>query len=88
MSMLEYKLTASWETEHDTVNGVMTHTFNDHLKVVSNLRAGEIKIIADGAVVRTVDGSKMSVKEYTEFIAEIAVDVAVNALINDLAICN
>lgn len=88
MSMLEYKLTASWETEHDTVKGLMTHTFTDHLKVVSNLRTGEIKIIADGAVVRTVDGSKMSVKEYTEFIAEIASDVAVNALINDLAICN
>ena len=88
MAILEYKLTASWETEHDAANGIMTHTFDARNKVISNLRTGEIKIITNGIMIETViDGSKMSVDEYTEFISEIAIAVAVDALINDPAIC-
>ena len=51
-----------WETNHDTANGIMTHTFNQRVQVVANIKKGEAQLIVDGNIIETYHN--MPVRKY------------------------
>lgn len=59
----------SWETQHDTANGTMTHTFNKLVKVVSNMHTGEAVVMVGDKAVQTY--GNMPVKQYEEMLLEV-----------------
>lgn len=64
-----------WETQFDTANKLMLHTFSERVQVKSNLQSGEVQVIVDGNIVKTCN--KMPVKEYEAFLLGIE-DYAAN----------
>lgn len=62
----------NWNTEFDTANNLMIHTFSDRVKVVANLNTGETKTFRDGEVIdRRTD---MPISDYERFLITIAKD--------------
>lgn len=59
----------SWETQHDTANGTMTHTFNKLVKVVSNMHTGEAVVMVGDQAVQAY--GNMPVKQYEEMLLEV-----------------
>lgn len=62
----------NWNTEFDTANNLMIHTFSDRVKVVANLNTGETKTFRDSEVIdRRTD---MPISNYERFLITIAKD--------------
>lgn len=51
-----------WDTQFDTANNIMHHTFTDRVEVKSNIKNGEILVLVDGHIVNTY--YNMPVKAY------------------------
>lgn len=63
----------TWETEFRTADNLMIHTFSDRVKVVSNIKTGEVKILRDGEVIsRRKD--MLLIMEYEKMLISIAAD--------------
>jgi hypothetical protein len=62
----------SWNTEFDTANNLMIHTFNYRVKVVTNIQTGEIKTFRDDKVIDRQND--MPISDYERFLISIAVD--------------
>lgn len=52
----------NWDTQFDTANNTMTHTFSQRVQVVSNIKNGEASVKIDGNTVNAY--YNMTVKEY------------------------
>lgn len=74
--------TYNWETTFDTRLRLMYHKFNDRFQVVSDLSSGLIRCFRDDQLVSKIDGSRMSVKEYTQFLLRTEREVNLLAEIN------
>lgn len=61
-----------WETEFDTAKDLMIHTFSDRIKVVTNIKTGEVKTLRDGEVIDRLQD--ISISDYEKFLMRIAVD--------------
>lgn len=61
-----------WETEFDTAKDLMIHTFSDRIKVVTNIKTGEVKTLRDGEVIDRLQD--MPISDYEKFLLRIAVD--------------
>lgn len=62
----------NWNTEFNTADNLMIHTFSDRVKVSANLTTGEIKIFRDGEeIVRRTD---MPISDYEKFLIATAKD--------------
>jgi hypothetical protein len=69
------KKTYTWNTEFQTADHTMTHTFSDRVMVVTDFRFQLVKILRDGEVLdqfSIADEKEMSVKGYEEFLVKIA----------------
>lgn len=51
-----------WETQFDTANNVMTHTFSKNVQVVSNIKNGEVLVQVNGKTIEMYNN--MPVKKY------------------------
>lgn len=60
----------NWGTCFDTANDLMIHTFSDRIKVITNLRSGDIKVFRDDEVVNEVNNPSASA--YEEFLLQVA----------------
>lgn len=60
----------NWDTEFDTANDLMIHTFNDRVKVVTNIKTGVVKLMRDGNEVDRRDD--MPISEYEQFLIRTA----------------
>lgn len=54
--------TYNWDTQFNTANNTMTHTFSKHVQAVANIKKGEVLVKVDGNTVNAYYG--MPVKEY------------------------
>lgn len=62
----------NWETEFNTSENLMIHTFSDRVKVMANLNTGEVKTFRDGEEIdRRTD---MPISDYERFLITIAKD--------------
>lgn len=61
-----------WETEFDTAKDLMIHTFSDRIKVVTNIKTGEVKTLRDGEVIDRLQD--MPISDYEKFLLRIAAD--------------
>ncbi len=61
-----------WETEFDTAKDLMKHTFSDRIKVVTNIKTGEVATLRDGIVIDRLQD--MPISEYEKFILRVAAD--------------
>lgn len=52
----------NWETQFDTANNIMHHTFTDRVEVKANIKNGEILVLIDGHIINTY--YNMPVKAY------------------------
>lgn len=52
----------NWDTQFDTANNIMRHTFTDRVEVKSNIKNGEILVLIDGHTVNAY--YNMPVREY------------------------
>ncbi len=62
----------NWETEFDTAKDLMIHTFSDRIKVVANIKTGEVKTLRDGEVIDRLQN--MPISDYEKFLLRIAAD--------------
>lgn len=62
----------NWETEFDTAKDLMMHTFSDRIKVVANIKTGEVKTLRDGEVIDRLQN--MPISDYEKFLLRIAAD--------------
>lgn len=62
----------NWETEFDTAKDLMIHTFSERIKVVANIKTGEVKTLRDGEVIDRLQD--MPISDYEKFLLRIAVD--------------
>lgn len=62
----------SWETAFETAENLMIHTFTDRIKVVSNIKTGNVKVLKDGEIINT--GEYPAIIEYEKFLLKIAED--------------
>lgn len=62
----------NWETEFDTAKDLMIHTFSDRIKVVTNIKTGEVNILRDGEVIDRLQD--MPISDYEKLLLRIAVD--------------
>lgn len=62
----------SWETTFETAENLMIHTFTDRVKVVSNIKTGNVKVLKDGETINT--GEYPAIIEYEKFLLKIAED--------------
>ena len=77
---ITYTLNLNWDTEHDTAKGLMTHTFNGSVKVVTSIKTGKVKVYKHDILVNAFDASSWKLNDYTQFLAGIAGDTAVQQL--------
>jgi hypothetical protein len=77
---ITYTLNLNWETEHDTANGLMTHTFTGSVKVVTSIKTGRVKVYKHDILVNAFDASGWKLNDYTQFLAGLATDIAVKQL--------
>jgi hypothetical protein len=61
-----------WETEFDTAKDLMIHTFSDRIKVVTNIKTGEVKTLRDGEVIDRLQD--MPISDYEKFLLRVAAD--------------
>lgn len=54
--------TYNWDTQFDTANNTMTHTFSKRVQAVANIKNGEVLVKVDGNTVNAYHS--MPVKEY------------------------
>ena len=66
--------TFNWNTEFDTANDLMIHTFSNRVKVCCNIKTGEAKTLRDGEVISRRDDMLMS--EYEQFLIRTAEEAA------------
>lgn len=59
----------SWETQHDTANHTMTHTFTQRVQVVSNTQKGEAVLLVDGKIAETY--GNMPVEDYIALLLDV-----------------
>lgn len=52
----------SWDTQFDTANNIMHHTFTDRVEVKSDIKNGEILVLIDGHIINAY--YNMPVREY------------------------
>ncbi len=65
----------SWETTFNTADNLMTHTFSDRVKVVSNIKTGLVKVLKDGNVINSVNNPAITeITEYGKFLKQVAED--------------
>lgn len=62
-----------WDTEYDEANKMLTHTFSDRVKVITNLKECMTIVYKDGNRIRTIDAD-ISIKSYTNFLLSVADD--------------
>lgn len=62
----------SWNTTFETAGSLMIHTFTDRVKVVSNIKTGNVKVLKDGETINTVENP--AITEYEKFLLKIAED--------------
>lgn len=62
----------SWETTFETADNLMIHTFTDRVKVVSNIKTGNVKVLKDGETINTIENP--AITEYEKFLLKIAED--------------
>lgn len=62
----------SWETTFKTADNLMIHTFTDRVKVVSNIKTGNLKVLKDGETINTIENP--AITEYEKFLLKIAED--------------
>lgn len=62
----------SWETTFETAENLMIHTFTDRVKVVSNIKTGNVKVLKDGEVINSVNNP--AITEYERFLKQVAED--------------
>ena len=62
----------SWETEFRTAENLMIHTFSDRVKVVSNIKTGEIRTMRDGEVINRLED--MLISDYEKMLITVAED--------------
>lgn len=60
----------NWTTVFDTANSLMVHTFSDRIKVITNLKNGDVKVFRDDEIVNEVNNP--SVTAYEEFLLQVA----------------
>lgn len=60
-----------WETEFITSDNLMIHTFSNRVKVATNIKTLEIKILRDGKTINSRNDIT-DIKEYTEFLLQTA----------------
>lgn len=77
---ITYTLNLNWDTEHDTAKGLMTHMFNGSVKVVTSIKTGKVKVYKHDILVNALDASGWKLNDYTQFLAGIAADTAVQQL--------
>lgn len=61
-----------WETEFDTAKDLMIHTFSDRIKVVTNIKTGEVKTLRDGVVIDRLQDRP--ILDYEKFLLRVAAD--------------
>lgn len=61
-NMATQQPTYNWDTQFDTANNTMTHTFSKRVQAVANIKNGEVLVKVDGNTVNAYYG--MPVKEY------------------------
>lgn len=61
-NMATKRPTYSWDTQFDTANNTMTHTFSERVQAVANIKNGEVLVKVDGNTVNAYHS--MPVKEY------------------------
>lgn len=61
-NMATKQSTYNWDTQFDTANKVMTHTFSKRVQAVANIKKGEVLVMVDGNTVNAY--YDMPVKEY------------------------
>lgn len=77
---ITYTLNLNLDTEHDTAKGLMTHTFNGAVKVETSIKTGKVKVYKHNNLVNAFDASGWKPNDYTQFLAGIAADTAVQQL--------
>lgn len=70
----------NWDTEFITAENLMVHTFNPRVKVVTNIKTGEVKTFRDDQIIDRRDDMPISV--YEKFLIQTATDAA---KLNDFA---
>lgn len=64
--------TAQWNTEFDTANNVITHSFDKEVKVINNLNFKKITVFrGEKKVNETVYEENESIKDYFDFLLEV-----------------
>ena len=43
----------SWETQFETADNIMRHTFTERVQVASNIKTGEVLVLVDGNIINT-----------------------------------
>lgn len=61
-NMATKRPTYNWDTQFDTANNTMTHTFSKRVQAVANIKNGEVLVKVDGNTVNAYHS--MPVKEY------------------------
>jgi hypothetical protein len=62
----------NWSTEFITAENLMIHTFSDRVKVVTNIKTGEVKTFRDDEEIDR--RNDMPISEYERFLLMIAKD--------------
>jgi len=62
----------NWDTEFNTSEHLMIHTFTDRVKVVTNLKNLTICYMKDGEVIDRIDCSEMTLTDYERYLGGIA----------------
>lgn len=70
-SKLEALKKYSWTTVFDTASDLMIHTFSDRMKVITNIKSGEVKVFRDDEIVNETNDLLIPTV-YEEFLLRIA----------------
>lgn len=63
----------NWNTNFDTANNLMIHSFGANIKVVTNMKTKEVKVYKNGDVTRILD-CEMSCTTYSNFLLSVSKD--------------
>ena len=64
----------NWDTEFNTAENLMIHTFSDRVKVVTNIKTGEVKTMRDDEIIGR--RSDLLISDYERYLIAIAQDAA------------
>lgn len=59
----------SWDTQFDTANNTMTHTFSERVQVVSNIKTGVVLMLVDGTTKCERTGFKLD--DYEDWLLDV-----------------